>query len=348
MSECINCLDNCNPRLTDRCTEYTGPDIPLLDIETGDTLYQWEAAVVESLTSIVDGSGITLSELTIDCNFLSDLLGTQDKTVANLIQVLYDADCTLKTQLDALSAIVNETFSFNTSCLTGDVSTRDEILQAVILKTCDNASRITIIENDYVKASELCEQVAACVASTTTQYNTRMVPGVVYPYRGSLSNFDNTGKGLESAGFDKIYLMNGLNTTQDWRGRSPIGAVLNVPGGTLDSAVDPSLPANPNTNYAVNARVGSSYVSLTSAQNGPHTHSLDEPSHRHSFALNQDVQGNPTNGGGAVAAANPQNGPHNQYTDSTTIGITIGASGSGLPHDNRQPSIACYYICYIP
>ena len=30
------------------------------------------------------------------------------------------------------------------------------------------------------------------------------------------------------------------------------------------------------------------------------------------------------------------------------VAVTIGNTGGGLPHDNKQPVLACYYIMYIP
>jgi microcystin-dependent protein len=35
-------------------------------------------------------------------------------------------------------------------------------------------------------------------------------------------------------------------------------------------------------------------------------------------------------------------------TSFTGVNATIGSTGGGLSHANIQPSIACYYIMYIP
>lgn len=337
---CPDCLQNCDPRITDRCTEVT-QDIPLLGIENGDTLFEFETKLVELLETLVDGTGTTLSELTLDCDLITNLLGNQDKTVANLIQVLVQANCELQASVTELQEIIDTTFSFNTSCLTGELSTRDQILQAVILKTCNVDSRVTAIEADYVKASELCDQVSLCLAnSASTQYNARMVPGIVYPYIGSLSNFDNTGKGFAAMGFDKIYLVNGLNGTRDWRGRSPIGAIANVPGGTLDSAVDPTLSANAGLNYALHQKVGASSVTLTVQQIPGHTHGVNDPGHTHLYTSADGASG--TNGSGVIFKT------PNSVTSTSLTGITIASTGGNLPHINIQPSIGSYYITYIP
>ncbi len=176
----------------------------------------------------------------------------------------------------------------------------------------------------------------------STDYNLRMIPYAPIPYIGSLSNFDNTGKGIAAAGFDKIYLMNGLNSTQDWRGRSPIGAIQNVPGGTLDPAVDPTLPANAGTNYVLNQKVGASSVTLTVPQMPAHTHTVLDPGHKHK------ITGYVGGGTANFSAGSGNFWYHNPDTETAVTNIAIGNAGGGLSHTNLQPSIATYFIVYIP
>ena len=138
------------------------------------------------------------------------------------------------------------------------------------------------------------------------------------------------------------YLMNGLNGTQDWRGRSPIGAIQNVPGGVLDPAVDPALPQNLGTNYVVGQKVGASSVTLTVPQLPSHSHSVVDPGHKHK--LTGKVGGGNTN----FAAGNGNYWYNNPDTELAVTNIAIGNTGGGLAHTNLQPSIACCYIIYIP
>ena len=341
-NNCADCFRNCDTIPSDRCVEYTGPDITCLGICNGDTLYQVEAEIVEKLCAAMDGTGIDLSSVDITCLFLTDILGTLDPTLKNLMQMLVTASCTLKELIDAINAQLNNTYTFDTSCLTGTLTTRDDILQAAILKICADAARITAIEVDYVKNSDLCTLVQACITGTTTDYNLRMIPYVAYPYFGPLSNFDNTGAGLAAFGFDKVYLMNGLNSTQDARGRSFIGAINNVPGATLDAAVDPSLPANAGLNYSLNQKVGASSVNLAITQIPAHSHSIYDPGHRHSSAFGQFQR---PCGSSCTAVIEPGTGIN---TSVSTTGITIQSTGGSQPHTNLQPSMACYYIMYLP
>jgi len=346
MSNCVDCFRNCPDIITDRCVEYTGPDIACLEICTGDTLYEVEAQIAEKLCAAMDGTGIDLSDVDVTCEFLTDILGTNEPTLVGLMNMLIQASCTLKELIDQINVIISSTYVFDTECLTGTLTTRDEIIQAVITKLCADSARITAIEVDYVKNSDLCTLVQACLTggpTTSTQYKLRMVPNAPIPYIGSLSNFDNTGKGLAAFNFEDIYLMNGLNGTPDWRGRSPIGAISNVPGGTLDSQVDPSLPANAGLNYALNQKVGQPNVTLTLPQMPAHTHNLNDPGHRH------NVQGYAgVNSAGQHIVASVDGNPSGTQTSTSVTGITVGSAGSSQPHTNIHPVIATYYIVYLP
>lgn len=347
---CTNCFRNCDTIPSDRCVEYTGPTVACLGICTGDTLYAVEAAIADKLCAALDGTGIDLSDVEITCEFLTDILGNNDPTLVGLMNMLIEATCTLKELIDAINIILNSTYTFDTACLTGDLSTRDKIIQAVITKLCSIDTRVTVIEADYVKNSDLCTLVQACLAGSggggtpSTQYKLRMVPNCPIPYVGSLSNFDNTGKGLTAFNFEDIYLMNGLNGTQDWRGRSPIGAINNVPGGALDPAVDPSLPQNSGLNYALNQKVGTSSVLLTQVHMPSHTHNVIDPGHRHTTP----AKASSANGGGAIADGGDDGQGTVINSSISTTGITIQSAGSSQAHNNLQPSIASYFIIYIP
>lgn len=349
-NNCTDCLQNCDPLISDRCTRYTGNGIPLLGIQSGDSLFEFENALIAYLETVANGSGVTLDSLTLTCPLITNLLGFLSPTIPNLIQVLITASCNLQTQITAISSAIDPSFSFNTQCLTGSPTTRDQILQAVINLTCATSTAVTAISVDYVKASQLTTLVTNIVnnpdSGIIVQYNSRMVPNAPIPYIGSLSNFDSTGAGLSSAGFAKVYLMNGLNSTQDWRGRSPIGAIQNVPGGTLDSAVDPNLAANAGFNYALNQKIGSSTVTLNTTQIPGHTHPLTDPGHIH--GINTSPAPGICVGSQIANSCNANNAIDTKDILLAKTGITIQSAGGGLPHSNVQPSVGCLYIVYIP
>lgn len=343
---CIDCLEKCNGIVTpDKCVQYTGPDRELFGICQGDYLFEVEDVIFDTLETLMNGTGTIVTGL-VGCSFINNILLLQSPTVPVLFQTLFTATCSLKAQVDVLAAQISPVYTFNVSCLTGvtATSTRDQILQATITKVCSIDARLAIIEADYVKNSDLCTLVQACISGSGagSEYNLRMVPYAPIPYIGSLSNFDNTGKGIVAAGFDKIYLMNGLNGTQDWRGRSPIGAIQNVPGGVLDPAVDPTLPANTGTNYVLNQKVGASSVTLTVPQMPSHTHTVLDPGHTHNTSLTSETR--PC--GTSCAPVSRPGG--SSVTSASLTGIALNSTGGGLAHTNLQPSAACYYIVYIP
>jgi len=357
---CKDCYNNCDPLVTDRCVKYTGPEIEVLGICTGDNLYEIEDIILNKLIALANGTGITL-DVTLDCLLTQTLVGV-DKTLPNLIQALLDATCSFDGRIKTVENTVNAPYLFDILCLENDPSTRDEVIQSIINLVCDINARLTIIENTYVKQADLCTQVQACLASSATpQFNSRMVPYTYIPYAGPLSNFDNTGKGLIASGFDKIYLANGLNGTQDWRGRSPIGAIQNVPGTTLDSAVDPAITTNANYNYFVGTKYGSTNTVLTNLQSAPHTHNIIDNGHTH-FTISSLSSSN--RGYSQLAPFSRSTGDNNgneAYTmcvvagtadvglSSPSIsGISIQSSGGGQPHTNLHPSIGCLYIVYLP
>lgn len=342
---CTDCFRNCDPIVSDRCIQYTGPDVACLGICEGDTLYEVEAAIAEKLCSTLDGTGIDLSDVEVTCEFLTNILGTDEQSLINMLTMLMTASCSLKELVDAINVQINSTYVFDTDCLTGSLADRDEILQATITKLCADSARIAALEADYVKNSDLCTLVQACLVgggTSSTQYNLRMVPYAPIPYVGPLSNFDNTGAGLSAFNFDKVYLMNGLNGTQDWRGRSPIGAINNVPGGTLDAAVDPTLPANAGLNYALHQKVGASTVTLNSTQMPAHTHGINDPGHKH------QITGYVGGGSANFSSGSGNYWYNNPYTSTSVTGITLQTSGGSQAHTNLQPSIGTYFIIYIP
>lgn len=336
-NKCTDCLSNCDPAITDKCVKNTVTN-DTYGVEKGISLYELTNIILDSLLTYANGTGV-MPDVTL-CSFLN-YSGSGD--LSSILQSLSDGECSLNTRLTALAAQVNAPFSFNTACLTGDLSSRDKILQAVILQSCTTATQVATIDSSYVKQSDLCTQVAACLAGTATQYKDRMVPYTVIPYEGPLSNFDNTGKGLAANGYDKIYLCNGLNGTKDWRGRSPIGAIQNVPGATLDSTVDPSLPANVNYNYSIGDKKGKSSDTLTVNQIAAHTHTVTDPGHTHAY-----VTGTRNADGWSGDSAVDDLGPVAAITLPAVTGITINSAGGGQSHNTTHPVIAAAYITYIP
>jgi microcystin-dependent protein len=357
---------------------YTGLDVPVLGILSGDSLSVVEASLIEFLTSTLNGIGIKpIVDPLVICNLVQQYLpDCGEFTLNDYITALVKAACDLQEQVDILAAdIATLNANYDVDCLTGVTSTSDThaVLQAVITKLCDLdvdlAALALDVDTNYVKLSELNSLIAAYIASTTSasvKYNTRMVPFTVVEYYGSLvGNFDVSGAGLGN--FEKIYLCNGLNGTPDKRGRVPVGVIAGVGGGAMNPAVDPATPTNPN--YALNGTTGANTVTLNTSQIPSHTHvaTVTDPGHDHFVLANDNAAAIPFTAGPTPTA------PVSSYvdlsgnfsyrtgtsalltatvglssTDTTGVTVTNANAGTGGAHSNIQPVLACYYIMYIP
>jgi microcystin-dependent protein len=343
---CPDCFNGCAEVVSDKCITYTGPDNAAVPICQGDSLYQLEQAIIAKLANATNATGI-IPSTTLGCAFLTTLLNGADKNLDTLLDVYQKALCSLKTDVTAIQASMGTATSFTTSCLTGLPAnpTKDQIIQALLNKVCAMDTRLLAVEGDYVKASQLDSLIASYIAgnTSTVQQGSKLVPFVANPYFGPLSNFDNSGKGLSSTGFDKVYICNGANGTPDLRGRTIVGAIQGVPGGALDPAVDPALPANAGNNYALNQKFGYSSITLVETQMPSHTHGITDPTHSHDI-LALEIGPGPTGNNTNIGNFSPKV----KNTTSSATGVTLKNAGGSQAHDNRQPSIAAYFIMYLP
>lgn len=339
---CQDCFKNCGDSYTsDKCVEYTGPEIPLLGICTGDTLSIVEAKIFEAIIGILEGEDIILDDVTLDnCPYLLQKFTGKNKTIENLIQLLVDEQCSLKEQLDGLS---QDSQSFDIRCLTGLPTnpTSVDILQAVVIELCNIKTSVNAFPSTYVKLSDLPSLVNQIIQQNTALASSSFPKLIPVPYIGPLSNFDNTGKGLgQYAGW---FMMNGLNGTQDWRGRKVVGAIRNIPGGTLDAEVNPSFQGA-STNYGVGDKFGRPFVTLTPNEIPAHSHSVNDPGHSHNIQLFK----NDSRGGDQQDTAYLRNntgaGPATVSSNAASTNITIGNTGGGLAHENRDPSVGAVWI----
>jgi microcystin-dependent protein len=365
---CSNCYNGCVETISDRCVRYTGENVPILAIETGDTLLSVEQILIDKIISFLDGTGINI---TVDpsayCILVTKYLapcfpecGTP--TIVDLFTALVKAACDLQSQVDVINtALIPPTYDVD--CLSGvtSSSTTAQVLQAVITKLCefgvDLEALALDVDTNYVKLADLNSLIAAYLASQTgsTQQYVKMVPYTMMQYFGPLSYFDSTGAGFEAQGWDKVYLCNGLNGTPDMRGRVPVGAIALVPGGALDPAVSPAYAGNPN--YALGDGGGANTITLSTPQLPAHSHTnlatslVTDPGHKHIINNGESYSGPPASiigGSGSSDSDIPVD------TSTSTTGITVATTvaidntGSGAAHDNIQPVRACYYIMYIP
>lgn len=383
---CTSCYNGCVEITTDQCVKYTGPTIAALGITTGDTLLHVEEMITNKLVPLLVGTGDVITIAPGDkCALINGfLVGITSPNSTQLFTALVKSVCSLQTQVTSVAGdIATLNADYSIGCLTGVTASSDthDIVQAVITKLCAVAAELAALELDvntnYVKIADLNALIAAYIASQSggaTQYYNRMVPYAVVEYYGSLDNFDGDGVGIAANGYDKIYLCNGLHGTPDKRGRVGVGAIVGVPGGALDPAVDPIYAGNPD--YDAYTKSGSNLVSLSESQLPAHTHGTSVSASgsvgNHTHVLLGG--GGPGSSGGVataqqiVASSNTDGGnlgyltkaasiqSHNSGISSpsgagpvsVSVSVTNLPTGSGAGHNNIQPVLGCYYIMYIP
>lgn len=370
---CSNCYNGCAEIVSDKCVRYTGISVPVLGIQTGDSLSYIEQALIEFLTSTLDGIGILpiVKEedlCTIVQTYLPDC-GTI--TLNDYLTALVKASCDIQSQVTVIKNRVDVIESnYDVSCLSGVSagSGTHAVLQATIAKLCLLGIDLTALEIDldtnYVKLSDLDVLIQDYLdsQSTSTKYSSRMVPFTVVEYYGSLSNFDSTGAG--TGDWLDIYLCNGNNSTPDKRGRVAVGAISGVPGPTTGVAVNPAYAGNPN--YSLGDIGGANTIVIDATQIPSHTHTavVTDTHYHYEFANTVNTTDFVVDSSNQVARAlNLDPSSNLEYTmNSTPLPSTVGKTGGtqgtlsvsnsntgdGLAHSNIQPVLACYYIMYIP
>ena len=360
---CNNCFNGCAETVSDQCVKYTGLSIPGLGITTGDSLSSVELAITDTLTTILDGSGIVPAyNHTYLCSLVTGFLPEGTVNLNDIINALIQSACTLQ------DVVLNNTASINTlnanytiGCLTGVTSSTDthDIVQAVINKLCSLQLDVTALaldlETNYISVSNINSYIAAYLASigASTLISNKMVPYSILPFYGDLNGkFDSTGAGIGD--WARIFLCNGNNPgVPDLRGRVPVG-VTAMSGGSFPAQTDPSITGNPNYSTKGIATFGTNQVTLNATQIPAHTHTatvtINDPGHNHTFT-HENTSGNTGSGiaGGTVSSTHTTTVSTGLTgLNGTNVIVSNASAGGGLSHSNVQPVISVYYIIYIP
>lgn len=363
MSNCSNCYNGCTEIISDRCVKYTGIDVPVLGIKTGDSLSYVEQALITFLTSTLDGTGIKIDLGDINvCALVQNYLPTcGDLTIVDISKTLIQAACDLQEQVDNINTTLNIlNADYTIGCLTDVTASSDThaIVQAVINTLCtlqtDFNLLLASLPNTYVSIDDIDTYIQTYLENTynSSLYSSRMVPYAVVAYYGPLTNFDSTGAGVGN--WNKIYLCNGNNGTPDLRGRGIVGAINGVPGPTLNPAVDPAVSGNPN--YSLGDVVGVNQVTLSLSEMPNHNHNLvtvvstdvTDPGHSHTFQGVTNSSGDGNGGRQSVPTTRTTDPALTGITVDVTVDVTCQNNGGGLPHTNIQPVNAAYWIIYLP
>jgi len=373
---CSNCYNGCTSVISDKCVRYTGVDITLLGIKNGDSLSYVEQALATYLTATMDGSGIHLDGLQDSlCCIISESLPTlsvtEGLTALDLFVGLIGAVCKLSEKVTEIQKN-SLAYSYELGCLTIDQqSSTEEVLQAVIKFLCQTNSSLTAlalnVSTNYVPLSQLNSLIAAYLASqsTSTLLCNKMTPYVVYPFyppASELSNFSSTGSGTGK--YLNIYICNGLNGTPDLRGVTLVGDTTSYAGATFSSKVTPGVNGNPSYSAGSFSIVGNNTITLAPSQVPQHIHTtiVTEANHSHASgtAFGHIAKVTENSGGGSYChiADNPTEiFTAEQWTAGAKTNLTVavnpalgngGGDGICASHNNIQPSVAVYYIMYIP
>lgn len=358
---------NCPEQVSSHCVIYQGEAVPVFSICTGDTITETTEIILNQLIAHATGDGISLPSITGNCAYVTEILANKDKNISTLIQLLFDSQCTLQGYIDTINAQLPAPFAFDLGCLVTPANpSRDQILQAVVTKTCDIQNQVTQIVNDLATedpnettntiltavynlvGNMLGTNINSCqnnIVKTGTGENTQLKfigqnPIGTYLWGNyNLSSFDSTGLGLESAGMCGWALANGNNNTWDMRGLGPSGAT-NIPGPTLL----PLVQANGDTSLTTNVGEtrGQYKITLLPSQLPNHQHVVTQTPHSHSYQQFNTTSGTgtefPLEGVGQKGSVKFTKGA--VATELSQANITVeGIQGvSGQPHENRQPT----------
>jgi len=190
MSNCSNCYNGCTEITSDKCVKYTGIDVPVLGIQTGDSLSYVEQALITFLTSTLDGTGIKIDLTGINvCALVNQYLPTcKDLSIVDISKALIEAACDLQGQVDAIDTTLNTlNADYSIGCLTGVTASSDThaVVQAVINKLCqievDLGALALDLTTNYIKIDDIDTYIAAYLANsgTSTKYYNRMIPYAV-------------------------------------------------------------------------------------------------------------------------------------------------------------------------
>lgn len=369
---CTNCFNGCTEVSSTNCNKYTGPSIPELGIENGDSLTTVISVITNHITSIISGDGVIP---TIDvagiCKVVKDNLPVSGNiTLNHFLQALILTACSFDERINQITQQIEQVEkAYDICCLTGidGNSKTHEVLQTVIKKVCSIDKALTAfildVTTNYLKTSQLNALITEYLSSIQdNNYKNRMIPYVAQEYYGPLTSFDMSGVGTGL--FSEIYLCNGQNGTPDKRGFTAVGVTTGMGGGALNPLVDPISPGNPS--YTLNSINGNNTITLTDQQIPSHAHTATSTavSDPHDHHLAKDGPRSDITPNYAIAVFSDTNirdeyklrgtpGVANLFKSNsvivnTTVNTTVDSTGGGLSHQNVQPSKGCYYIMYIP
>lgn len=227
MSEtCKDCFNGCLERVPDNCVRYTGINIPLLEIENGNSLAYVQSQIFEYILSIITGEGVKISIPNEDlCEIISENLPSEGViSLQQIIIALAKAICATDTLYQDLHTAINLIERrYNTTFFPelAEGTNTHEVLQATInaLQTLhtDFGTLLNTLEANYVTSVNVDDYIQNYneTLGGSLLMHSKMIPYAAVLYFPTASvltgKFDSTGSGIGA--FVKIYLCNGIHGT---------------------------------------------------------------------------------------------------------------------------------------
>jgi hypothetical protein len=210
-----------------------------LDICLGDSLTYIGNIILTKIKDLIKGRGIILEDLDLsDCEYIEDLLSTDEKNLLNVLKVYKQAICELKEAQDLTNAQIltfTDVTLYTLGCLPaldpcGEPYDFKTLIQAIITKLCALNTQFESIAATILDAIEegagnflLGGAIKSCGnngisfsgagASAVVTFEALIPPNCPILYTGSLAFFDVNGVGIPSTPYCGWYVCNGINGT---------------------------------------------------------------------------------------------------------------------------------------
>lgn len=150
---------SCNgPQTGSNCTIWQGPDVPILGIKKGDSITKTLCTILNKIIELTTPLDLT----TVSLQSLKDKLGVEEpiaRSIANMLQIAYDASSTLKDLIDVAIAKIDNAqapLALDMKCLGQFDSqgnqftiTTTSVLQTLINQVCDTKDIVSSLSGKF-------------------------------------------------------------------------------------------------------------------------------------------------------------------------------------------------------
>ncbi len=344
-------------RTSSHCVIWQGAAYENLGICTGDMITEVGEVILKKLEDFAAGKGISLRDMTVDCESLNKDIQNTDKSLFALLKLALSNQCGLdeainKLKLDVESLIYNLDYSGlgceittqqqGQQCLIDNVKSLKAQISALEQQlgiVTDSSNNLTNVINNTVN-DVIATKITSCNAgiqqtgsgSTFALNFVGIVPPGGYLWgEFDISKFDNTGKGTDI--YCGYALANGRNGTIDMRNEVPSMAA-NIQG----------VPRTFTDLTSIGSRRGSDTKLINANQLPDHEHNIIDPGHIHTYVYRNSTKQVGKNSGSGEGAASDASGTGNTGSSSTGIQVKGVKGNKGQLFDVRQSTIYQVWI----